>query len=473
MNDTRSIDIAIVGGGFTGAAVAYHLARLTQDASIAVFEPRDFLGGGLAYDDHDPAHRINVPATRMSLFPQDEGHFARWLAETGSGSDDPGINGRDGFIYPRRGVFGRYVGWHLDPLVAAGRIAHVRSVIQSIESRNGAWRLATASGVSFDARFVVLATTHPGPEAPPPLKALASDPRVIADALVPGALSGIARDARVVILGTGLTMADVVASLDRHGHRGSIIAVSRRGLPSRGHPAVPSEPFGDFTSASSSASALLRKIRRTIREARAAGRSWHGVIDAVRAHAQTFWPALSEQDQSRIVRHLRVYWDVHRFRIAPQVEDVLGRRIAAGSLRVLAASLLRAEGQPYHLELTIRRRRRDDIETLQADHVVVTTGPAHARILSTQPYLAGLAAKGKVKADHLGLGIACDAESRALDTVGRPQPTLFIAGPLARARFGELMGLPQVSAHAQRVAEEVARSFSSSTAPTFDVAAAK
>ena len=459
MTDTSVIDVAIVGGGFAGAAVAYHLAHLKPRASIAVFEPRSFLGGGLAYDDQDPAHRINVPAARMSLLPQDDGHFARWIAETGIGGDDPDIATRDGALYPQRRVFGLYVSAQLAPLLAQGRIAHVRSRVVSVAQDGGRWTLAPAAGPHYRARSVVVATTHPAPDVPAALAPLGPDPRLIRDALAPDALSTIGRDATVVIVGTGLTMADVVASLDRQGHRGKIVALSRRGLRSRGHAAQASEPFGDFTSPAP-ASALLRTVRDTIRHAAALGLPWQSVIDAVRAHAQTFWPKLAREERSRIVRHLRVYWDVHRFRVAPQVEDVIDRRISAGSLEIRAASVVAASARSDHIALSIRPRGRSDVETIEADRIVVTTGPAHSKVISAQPYLAGLAASGYIAADQLGLGLACDAQSRAHDASGRALPSLFVAGPLARAQFGELMGLPQVSAHALSVAENVAESLS-------------
>jgi len=65
--------IAIIGGGVSGTAVAFHLMQYKplQPGQLFIFEPRARLGAGLAYDTQDPAHRINVPAAKMSLLPDD------------------------------------------------------------------------------------------------------------------------------------------------------------------------------------------------------------------------------------------------------------------------------------------------------------------------------------------------------------------------------------------------------------------
>lgn len=63
------------------------------------------------------------------------------------------------------------------------------------------------------------------------------------------------------------------------------------------------------------------------------------VLDAVRNQGQEIWQALSVADRQRFLRHLRSYWDVHRYRIAPQVAGILEQRQRDGSLRVLAAVL--------------------------------------------------------------------------------------------------------------------------------------
>jgi uncharacterized NAD(P)/FAD-binding protein YdhS len=449
-------NVAIIGGGFTGAAVALHVARLAPHASILVFEPRAALGRGLAYDDADPSHRINVPAAKMSLIPGDETHFARWVAEHGAVDGDPDSDAGHDQIYPRRAVFGRYVSEHIAPLLASGRIRHVRERVTAVAREGDAWAITTDNGGTYRAAITVLATSHPKPEPPDALSAIASDPRLVTGPLHTEALECIPSDARVLIVGTGLTMADVVASLDRQGHRGRIVAISRRGLRSRGHPEIASEPYGSFVSdGPQTPSLLLQRIRRTVRAASDVHISWHAVLDAVRRDAPQLWANLSVAEQRRIVRHLRVFWDVHRFRIAPQVEAVLNRRVEDGTLSIVAASIRGAAALPEGLQFQLLRRRAARGEPLTVDHAIVCTGPAHGRILRSLPYLGDLSRQGWVVPDPLRLGIACDRASRALDNEGNPVPTLFIAGPLARATFGELMGVPEVAAHALRVAETV------------------
>ncbi len=450
--------VAIIGGGFTGAAVAYHLAQCpaVDQAAILVFEPRDALGKGLAYDTGDPAHRINVPSARMSLLPDDPEHFGRWLAGTGVLAGDPRAHQADGNSFPRRSVFGDYVSSQVEPLVDDGRIRHVRARVAHVSKTGTGWQLQDDAGNRFSSDLLVIATTHPAPRAPARLaEAFVGHPRYIADATKPDALEPIRPQDRVLIVGNGLTAADVIASLRERGHVGRILSISRRGLRSRGHAAVPQEPYGNFVSPPpQSTRELLKRTRLALRAATADGLSWHAVLDQLRAQARPIWQGLTVVERRRLVRHLRVFWDVHRFRIAPQVEQALDHAITEGRLEIAAGSILSARRHGDGMQVLIRRRGGAP-ETLDFDAVVITTGPAHGGILSSQSWFSELAETGRLTMDPTGLGLACNEMGEALDVNGDPQLDLLIAGPLARGVFGELMGLPQVSEYAAAIAGQI------------------
>jgi uncharacterized NAD(P)/FAD-binding protein YdhS len=455
--------VAIIGGGVSGAGVAYHLANAGPGIApeIIVFEPRAELGRGLAYDTHDPAHRINVPAARMSLLPDQPDDFTQWIDETGGIADDPAARRPDGNFFPRRQLFGAYVATRLHPLVASGRVMHCRARVTSVSRQNDGWTITDSHGGKTLADFLVIATSHPAPAAPRSLQAaLSGFPRFIADPTVADCLDVIRPDDRVLVVGNGLTAADIIASLTRNGHRGPVTSISRRGLRSRGHAATAQDTYGDFTSApAASASSLLKAVRATITEAAAAGVSWHAVIDQVRGHGREIWQSLPVAERRRIVRHLRPFWDVHRFRVAPQVEEVLDQAIGEGRLEVLAASVREAVVDGETVEITLRGRNGQS-RTKSFDAVVVTTGPAHGGILESQPWLKDLGRHGHLQLDPTGLGIACNERSEAIGAGGEADPSLLISGPLARGTFGELMGLPQVTEHTVLVAEQLVRNLS-------------
>lgn len=452
--------IAIIGGGFTGAAIAYHLARARTPGRTIVFEPRAQVGAGLAYSSKDWQHRINVPAGKMSLLPGADDHFLQWIERTGAVEDDPDALGPDGQLYPRRSVFGRYVNAHLAPFLDDHAVRHVQDHVVLVKRDGASWFIQTDSGSAIRADIVIVATTHPSPVAPHVLaKDLAGDVRFVTDATRLDALAHIGAGDRILVVGNGLTAADVIASLDARGHRGRITALSRRGLRSRGHPASPAEPFGNFTDLPPvGAIGFLQRVRAEIGRAATQGNSWHAVIDAVRAQAQAIWPLLPVAEQRKIVRHLRPFWDVHRFRIAPQPEAVIERRIAERSLDIVSGRIVGVEAKPEHISVSWRSRR-SGLTSENFDAVVVTTGPAHESVLQSQSYLAGLAHDGWLVPDAVGLGISCDRQGRAISSQGNATTTLYVAGPLARGTFGELMGLPQVSDYAHQIALSVASDF--------------
>ena len=107
----------VVGGGASGALAALHLSRRAAASSVPltldIVEPGP-LARGVAYSTGNHEHRLNVPATGMSVLPDEPGHFVHWLRA----NYDPGFPA--GGFAPRA-VFGRYLADTLDRQLAVAR----------------------------------------------------------------------------------------------------------------------------------------------------------------------------------------------------------------------------------------------------------------------------------------------------------------------------------------------------------------
>ncbi len=455
--------ILVVGGGFAGAAFATHLFRDHPDAAFAVeiVEARATLGAGLAYDTADPVHRVNVAASRLSLFAERPDDFVDWLRRDPSDAEDPDSAMPGGGRYPRRAVFGRYAASSLRDAAgrARGSLRHVRGrAVAASRHPSGGYAVRLADGRALECDLLLLATGHPPPATLAPFAALPPD-RLIADPWAPDALAAVDPARDVLVVGTGLTACDVIASLRARGHRGRILAVSRRGLLPRPRTTLPVSAYGDFATApAATARALLRRARAAVAEAALAGRPWEDVIDALRRDAPVAWNALDLAEQRRLLRHLRPYWDAHRFQSAPQIDRALDAARRDGALVVRAASLVAARAEGERVAVTLRPRAAPDApDTVLVGTVIDCTGPGHRSVVDTSPVLRSLAEAGLIQADATRLGLATDRQSRALDRQGVAARDLFVLGPLARAAHGELMGLPQVSTQPRAVAGLVAR----------------
>ncbi len=451
--------IAIIGGGFAGAACALHLMRDHPGLSctLSIVEPRATLGAGLAYSSPAPEHRTNVAAARMSVLPEAPLHFHEWLLAQDQPVRDPASAMPDGRLYPARAVYGRYVAAQLAAQSKAApgvALAHLRAVAERVEPEGGRLRLTLHGAAPLLADAVVLAVSHTAPDLPAALRGCRA---VLPDPWDLAALDGVAPQARVLVVGTGLTACDVVARLRARGHAGPITMVSRHGLLPRPRTTLPVQAEGDFfTAPEITALGLLRRVRRAMAATTAAGRPWECVIDALREQAPTTWGALDWAQRRTLLRHLRTMWDVHRFQCAPQVDAVLTRAQAEGAVQVRAARLLSATDGAGGVAVQLRPRGETEATLLEADVVVNCTGPGHRSVVAAHPVLRGLAEAGTLQQDPAALGIWVDADSRVLRADGTAWPNLFVAGPLARGTFGELMGLPQVNLQPRAVAARLA-----------------
>ena len=104
-------DVLIIGGGYTGAALAVHFSRQAGRAlSVGVIEPREDVGRGVAYTPVHLDFRLNGPDVVHIVLPDRPTDFPDWLQRKGLLETDAGGRADTGAFFARRADFGRYMG---------------------------------------------------------------------------------------------------------------------------------------------------------------------------------------------------------------------------------------------------------------------------------------------------------------------------------------------------------------------------
>jgi uncharacterized NAD(P)/FAD-binding protein YdhS len=453
--------VAIIGGGFTGLMTLANLLRFGNESAeplhVVIFDRQPALGEGVAYRTTDARHLLNVPAGRMSAWPDRADDFVEFAR-----CDDPSVTAAD--FLPRR-IYGQYVrermfevaraaGPHLSAEVVREDVARLE------QTSSPGWTIETAGGRTFHADAAILAVGHRPPNDPIGRAWTGPRTRFVADPWAALVLSQIGPDEPVLLIGSGLTAVDVMLSLDRPDRTAPLIAVSRRGLMPLEQLREPG-PAADLSglvkdwldpAAPLTARRMIAALRRRIEAGSAQGVAYQQAIDALRPEIVRLWSRLGTGERARFLCHVRPFWEVHRHRTAPAIADTIARLRRDGLLEVKAGRLLSARADAEGIDVEYCCRGAGARNTARVSWVVNCTGPGAHNRHSTHPFLRPLLGEGTLCNDDLDLGLLTDDAGRALKASGGTHWNLFVTGTLRKATLWESTAVPELRQQAQTAA---------------------
>ncbi len=447
--------VVIVGGGFSGALFGLKLHRKCPTWRIIIAEPKKKLGRGIAYGACGPDHLLNVPVSRMEigLTPS----FADWLqprrASIAEALVESGLDLSAAFV-PRR-LFGDYVEERVNEALDSKSLVGLSSVrgevVRLLNHNRG---VLLTDGRQITADIVVLAMGNLPPRPPGGPDAWLYDSGFfIPDPWAMDAFSDFDPAEPLLLIGSGLTTVDIALRLAQLGHRGPLLAMSRRGLTPRTHAAGGAWPEFLHDKIPASARVLTKIVRQQIALAASQGIAWQRVFDAARPAVPSIWNGWSDFSRRQFLRHLRPRWDIHRHRMAPRVSDALARLQHSGALEIVSGRVAGYRPAGRLVEVTLRLRGGAE-RVFAAGHVINCTGPGGDFAKIAIPLIAELRDRKLAVPDALGVGVET-RDCAVIDGAGEASSWLFALGPLTRPAWWEITAVPEINLQIERLVAQL------------------
>ncbi|MEJ1931680.1 FAD/NAD(P)-binding protein [Nostoc sp. NIES-2111] len=446
--------IAIIGGGFSGSLVAANLLRnAATSISIKLIERSAEIGRGVAYGTKFDGHLLNVPAGKMSAFPDEPDHFLHWLHSNG-------YQHMTAATFAPRKVYGDYIQAILREAEANApddvRLERILDEAIAIETTSRSTKLYLSSGRCLYAQKAVLALGNFPASLPAPIATLDN----VKDAWSHDAIADLQPDDSILLVGTGLTMVDAVVALHQQSFTGKIHAVSRHGLMPQCHKQVNSYPaFINVENAPKTALELLRLVRQELTRAE----DWRAVIDAIRPVTQQLWQAMPVKEQKRFLRHVKAYWEVHRHRIAEDIADILDGLMASGQLKHYGGRIQTCTESENGIDVVIREREIQKDIVLQVKRIINCTGANCDYRRFQHPLIASLQEQRLIRIHALSMGIDTATNGALIDANGNVSTMLYTLGTPRKGNLWETTAVPEIRVQAASLAQELLKSVTSTT----------
>lgn len=442
MPEITPFDVCIIGGGFTGTATAIHLLqKARQPMRIALVNAHRPFCRGVAYSTAEPFHLLNVMAENMSLYTEQPNHFVDWLAR--KQIYPSGTNLKTQFA-PRM-IYGQYVEEQLTAAQSYS-LATVEMIEQEAVSLSGNSKgyeitVQGSSGLKhLQAQKIFLALGNAQPcNILASFHISAETKNYYANPWNFAAIKRIPKHSDIFIIGSGLTTVDILLTLKRQFHQGKIHILSLHGfMPLCHEPYSPKDLLFD-TQNFTSARKALRYVRSQISEQA----NWRLVIDKLRPHTQTIWDNWSPPEKSTFLRHLRALWEVHRHRIAPQVQDEIQTLFATGQAQLMAGRIKAVHCESPKFKIEYVERPSQQSNKLSSDVMINATGPNYLSY-SEHPLLQSILSQDLTSWDPFKLGLTVSPHSTLLNPQGIESKQIYALGPLTKSKFWEIIAVPDI-----------------------------
>lgn len=441
--------ITIIGGGASGTLLAANLLRESDDRTLEInmVEKNPTIGRGVAYSTPDDIHLLNVPAARMSAFPDDPEHFLNWLERKGY------QYGATAFV-PRK-IFGEYLNSVIEDAQAAKPERVKLNVFEDdavdIDIEDGKAQVTLASGEYLYSESVVLAFGNFLPPQPSVADLAFTDhPKYFRSPWQSGVFDTIREDETVLIIGTGLSMVDVVLKLAYNGHVGEIKALSTRGLLPAVHKlGFVYDSFADELRPMSRITDILKAVRRHVKKAESEGNDWRAVIDSLRPVTQELWLGLPVSEKRYFMQHLSRYWNVARHRMPEEAARVLDKLRDEGRFEILRGRLRRisADGN-----FEIEYRSNGAEHRLKADTIINCIGSESNFTRLDSRLVENLFARGYIRSDALDFGIDALPNGSVVGQNGARSDVIFTLGTAMKGTLWETTAIPEIRTQAKQLA---------------------